>query len=40
MHKIQIKNFMALRDVEIELNKLLVLVGEQASGKSTIGKIF
>jgi predicted ATPase len=39
MHKLRIKNFMALRDVEIELNKVLVLIGEQASGKSTIAKL-
>jgi AAA15 family ATPase/GTPase len=39
MQKIVIKNFKALTDVEVELNKLLLLIGEQASGKSTLAKL-
>ena len=39
MQRISIKNFMALRDVEIEIKDLLILIGEQASGKSTISKL-
>ena len=34
--KIHIKNFLSLKDVEIELNKLNVLIGPNASGKSNI----
>ncbi|MFT5916073.1 MAG: putative ATPase [Bacteroidia bacterium] len=39
MQKIVIKNFGAIQDAEIEINKVLVLIGEQASGKSTIAKL-
>ena len=39
MQKISIKNFMVLRDVDIEINELMILIGEQASGKSTISKL-
>jgi len=39
MQKIIIENFMAIRHAEIEVNKVLVLIGEQASGKSTIAKL-
>jgi len=39
MQKIIIENFMAIPYAEIEVNKVLVLIGEQASGKSTIAKL-
>ncbi len=39
MQKIIIKKFGAVKDAEIEINKILVLIGEQASGKSTIAKL-
>lgn len=39
MQRISVKNFMALEDVDIEINDLLILIGEQASGKSTISKL-
>ena len=39
MQKIIIKQFGAVKDAEIEINKVLVLIGEQASGKSTIAKL-
>jgi ABC-type dipeptide/oligopeptide/nickel transport system ATPase component len=39
MQKIIIKNFGAVKDAEIEIKSLLVLIGEQASGKSTIAKL-
>ncbi|MEM7533612.1 MAG: AAA family ATPase, partial [Chloroflexota bacterium] len=39
MQKIIIKNFMALQDVEIEIHKFLILIGEQASGKSAVSKL-
>jgi predicted ATP-dependent endonuclease of OLD family len=39
MQKIIIKNFGPVEDAEIEIKKVLVLIGEQASGKSTIAKL-
>jgi len=39
MQKIIIKNFRAIEFAEIELKKILVLIGEQASGKSTVAKL-
>ncbi|WP_241993488.1 AAA family ATPase [Trichormus variabilis] len=39
MQKIIIKNFGAIQNAEIEVKKILVLIGEQASGKSTIAKL-
>jgi predicted ATPase len=39
MQKIIIKNFGAIKYAEIEVKKILVLIGEQASGKSTIAKL-
>ena len=39
MQKIVIKNFGAIEYAEIEVKKVLVLIGEQASGKSTIAKL-
>jgi energy-coupling factor transporter ATP-binding protein EcfA2 len=39
MHKIQVSNFMALKDVAIDIPDLVVLLGEQASGKSTLSKL-
>jgi AAA ATPase domain len=39
MQKIIIKNFKAIKDTEIEIKKVLILIGEQATGKSTIAKL-
>ncbi len=39
MQKIIIKNFGGIRNSEIEVKKILVLIGEQASDKSTIAKL-
>jgi predicted ATPase len=39
MQKIIIKNFGPIKYAEIEVKKILVLIGEQASGKSTIAKL-
>ena len=39
MQKIQIKNFMAIEEAEIEIDQILVLIGAQASGKSTVAKL-
>lgn len=38
MQKLIIKNFGPIRDIEIEVNNLLIFIGQQASGKSTISK--
>ncbi|MDR1919268.1 MAG: ATP-binding protein [Tannerellaceae bacterium] len=39
MQKIVIRNFGPITEAEIELKKSVVLIGEQASGKSTIAKL-
>lgn len=39
MQKIIINNFGAIKSADIEIRKVLVLIGEQASGKSTIAKL-
>lgn len=39
MQKILIQTFGAVQNAEIEVKKVLVLIGEQASGKSTIAKL-
>lgn len=39
MHRIVIKEFGPIKDAEIELNKAVLLIGEQASGKSTTAKL-
>jgi len=39
MQKIKITNFAAIKDAEIEVKNFLILIGEQASGKSTISKL-
>jgi len=39
VQKIIIKNFGPIKDAEIEIKKTLILIGEQASGKSTIAKL-
>ena len=36
LEKVHIKNFLSLRDVELPLKPLTVLVGPNASGKSNI----
>lgn len=39
MQRIHINNFGPIENAEIEIKKMVVLIGEQASGKSTIGKL-
>ncbi len=39
MDRIKIHNFGPVKDVDIELSKLMVLIGPQGSGKSTIAKL-
>ncbi|KGX38249.1 AAA family ATPase [Burkholderia pseudomallei] len=40
MRKLKIWNFSCISEAEIELNRLTVLIGPQASGKSVISKLF
>lgn len=39
MQKIEINNFGPIKKAEIEIKNILILIGEQASGKSTIAKL-
>ncbi len=39
MANLKIENFRAIKNAEIEVNDFLVVIGEQASGKSTISKL-
>lgn len=39
MQRIQITNFMPVKSADIEIKKTVLLIGEQASGKSTIAKL-
>jgi ABC-type lipoprotein export system ATPase subunit len=39
MSKLQVRQFWAVREVEIEFDQILLLIGEQASGKSTLAKL-
>jgi predicted ATPase len=39
MQKIKITNFKAIKSAEIEIKKSVFLIGEQASGKSTVAKL-
>ena len=39
MHKIRIENFGPITKAEIEIEKMVIFIGEQASGKSTISKL-
>lgn len=39
MEKIVIRNFGAIQNADIEVKKILILIGEQASGKSTVAKL-
>ncbi|HAO20548.1 MAG TPA: hypothetical protein DCQ37_08820, partial [Desulfobacteraceae bacterium] len=39
MQKIRIKDFKAIKSADIEIKKTVLLIGEQASGKSTIAKL-
>lgn len=40
MEKLNIKSFGPIREAEISINKITVLIGEQGSGKSTIAKLY
>ena len=37
--KLIIKNFGPIKSVDLDLGKITVLIGEQATGKSTIAKV-
>jgi len=39
MDRLIVKNFGPLKDVDIELNKINIFIGENGSGKSILGKI-
>ena len=39
MQKILIKNFGPIEEAEVEIKQMVVFIGEQASGKSTISKL-
>jgi predicted ATP-dependent endonuclease of OLD family len=39
MQKIIVRNFGPIRDAEVEIRGLTILIGEQASGKSTLAKL-
>ena len=39
MQKIIVKNFRQISTAEVEIRKILFLIGEQASGKSTVAKL-
>jgi predicted ATP-dependent endonuclease of OLD family len=39
VHTIEIKNFGPLADINLQLNRIVFLLGEQASGKSTLAKL-
>ena len=39
MQRIEIQNFGPIKEASIEIPKFLLLIGEQASGKSTVAKL-
>ncbi len=39
MQKIIVKNFLGIKEVDVKIGKILVIIGEQASGKSTLAKL-
>ena len=39
MQRLKIHNFGPIRDSQIQLNKFMLFIGPQASGKSTIAKL-
>ena len=39
MEKLIVKNFGAIRNIEVELKNLTVFIGETGTGKSTIAKL-
>ncbi|WP_175735976.1 AAA family ATPase [Burkholderia ambifaria] len=40
MRKLKITNFSCIREASVELNRLTIIIGPQASGKSIISKLF
>lgn len=38
MQTLKIKNFGPIKDVKMEINNIMIFIGPQASGKSTIAK--
>ncbi len=39
MERLIVKNFGAIKNIELELKKLTVFIGETGAGKSTIAKL-
>lgn len=39
MERLIVRNFGPIKDVDIEIPRLLVFIGDQASGKSTLAKL-
>ena len=39
MEKIEIKNFVGIKDITLEVKQINILIGSQASGKSIIAKL-
>jgi len=39
MEKIKVENFLVLKDIELTINKINVIIGSQANGKSLIAKL-
>ncbi|CDH20303.1 hypothetical protein XBKQ1_2570003 [Xenorhabdus bovienii str. kraussei Quebec] len=39
MEKLIVENFVSIRKVEIKLNKINILIGPQAAGKSLLAKL-
>lgn len=39
MERMRVKNFLVLKDIDIEINKINILIGPQAEGKSIIAKL-
>ena len=39
MEKIEIKDFVGIKDITIEIKQINILIGPQASGKSIIAKL-
>jgi len=39
MEKLTVKNFLNIKDIEFNLSKINIIIGQQASGKSVIAKL-
>ena len=39
MEKLTVKKFLNIKDIEFNLSKINIIIGQQASGKSVIAKL-